>query len=233
MSRTSAASKRSSQAAASSAAVCTSTYVTPRRRGRPTLAATTVTSAPRRGRLLGQREAHAARRAVADVADGVDRLAGAARGHEHAQARRASRPAAQRGLDGGEQLGRLGQAAGAALAERGERAGAGLAARSRRARAGARGWPGWPGARTSPSFIAGATTSGRRHASAAAVSRLSASPWASLASVFADAGAIRNASARSTSSRCESGRARGGWSPGKAPRSGSRSHSVDAAPARR
>ena len=40
------------------------------------------------------------------------------------------------------------------------------------------------------SFIAGATTSGRRQASAAAVSRLSAVPAASLAIVFAEAGAM-------------------------------------------
>ena len=40
-------------------------------------------------------------------------------------------------------------------------------------------------------FIAGATGSGQRAASAAAVSRLSACPWASLAIVLALAGAIR------------------------------------------
>jgi hypothetical protein len=41
------------------------------------------------------------------------------------------------------------------------------------------------------SFIAGATTTGHVAASAALVSRLSARPWASLAIVFAVAGAIR------------------------------------------
>ncbi len=41
------------------------------------------------------------------------------------------------------------------------------------------------------SFIAGATSTGHGAASAAALSRLSAWPWASLASVFALAGAIR------------------------------------------
>ena len=40
-----------------------------------------------RGRLLGEREAHPPRRAVADEAHGVDRLARAAGGDEHAQAR--------------------------------------------------------------------------------------------------------------------------------------------------
>ena len=57
--------------------------------------------------------------------------------------------------------------------------------------------------------MAGATISGRRQASAAAVSRLSAWPSASLAIVFAEAGAIRNASARSTSSRWRERRVRG------------------------
>ncbi len=55
------------------------------------------------------------------------------------------------------------------------------------------------------SFMAGASTSGARDASAALVSRLSASPWASLAMVFADAGAMQNTSQRRTSSRCEIG----------------------------
>ena len=45
-------------------------------------------------------------------------------------------------------------------------------------------------------FIAGATTSGPRCASAASVTRLSASPWASFASVFAVNGAITYRSAR-------------------------------------
>jgi len=76
------------------------------------------------------------------------------------------------------------------------------------------------------SFMAGATISGRRHASAAAVSRLSAWPWASLAIVLADAGAIMNRSARSTSARCESGACSGAGSPGKAPRNASASHSL-------
>ena len=63
-------------------------------------------------------------------------------------------------------------------------------------------------------FMAGATISGRRHASAAAVSRLSACPCASLASVWAVAGAIRYTSACSTSARCESGACSGSGSPG-------------------
>jgi hypothetical protein len=75
------------------------------------------------------------------------------------------------------------------------------------------------------SFIAGATTSGDSHASAALVSRLSASPAASLAIVLADAGATAITSQRRTSSRCEIGSWSGAGSPGKAPRAGSRSNS--------
>ena len=51
------------------------------------LAAISVTSAPRRAASRGEREAHPARRAIADEADAVDRLAGASSGHEHPQAR--------------------------------------------------------------------------------------------------------------------------------------------------
>ena len=75
-------------------------------------------------------------------------------------------------------------------------------------------------------FIAGATSSGPRKASAIAVSRLSAAPAASLAIVFADAGTIARTSAVSASWRWLSGACSGAGSPGKAPRSGSGSHSV-------
>jgi hypothetical protein len=54
-------------------------------------------------------------------------------------------------------------------------------------------------------FIAGATTADSAAASAQLVSRLSASPAASLAIVFAEAGAIRKTSAFATSSRWLSG----------------------------
>ena len=63
-------------------------------------------------------------------------------------------------------------------------------------------------------FIAGASTSGAVQASAALVSRLSARPCASFASVLADAGATQNTSARRTSSRCEIGSCDGAGSPG-------------------
>ena len=63
-------------------------------------------------------------------------------------------------------------------------------------------------------FMAGATTIGAVHASAALVSRLSACPAASLAIVLADAGTIANASHLRTSSRCEIGSCSGSGSPG-------------------
>ena len=75
-------------------------------------------------------------------------------------------------------------------------------------------------------FIAGATSTGQVAASAQLVSRLSARPWASLAIVLAEAGAIRYRSACATSSRWLGGScAGGGWS-GNAPRAGSRSNSL-------
>ena len=54
-------------------------------------------------------------------------------------------------------------------------------------------------------FMAGASTSGPVDASAALVSRLSASPWANFAIVLADAGATQRTSAWRTSSRWEIG----------------------------
>ena len=73
--------------------------------------------------------------------------------------------------------------------------------------------------------MAGATTSGAPAASAALVSRLSASPAASLAIVLADAGATAYTSARRASSRWEIGAWSGAGSPGYAPRAGSGSNS--------
>ena len=66
-----------------------------------------MTSAPRRDGLVGDRDAHAAAGAVADVADGVQGLAGAARGHEDSHAGQAP-VRLQTGEDRGEDLGRLG-----------------------------------------------------------------------------------------------------------------------------
>ena len=63
-------------------------------------------------------------------------------------------------------------------------------------------------------FIAGATITGQVAASAALVSRLSAWPPASLASVFADAGAMTKTSAFSTSARWLIGSCAGAGSPG-------------------
>ena len=50
-----------------------------------TLAAISVTSAPRRAAAVGERDPHPPARAVADEADRVDRLAGPAGGDQHAQ----------------------------------------------------------------------------------------------------------------------------------------------------
>ncbi len=63
-------------------------------------------------------------------------------------------------------------------------------------------------------FIAGATATGHEAASAAVLRRLSACPWASLAIVFALAGAIRYRSARSTRARWLIGVRSGSGSPG-------------------
>jgi hypothetical protein len=75
-------------------------------------------------------------------------------------------------------------------------------------------------------FMAGATATGQAAASAAVVTRLSAWPVASLAIVFAVAGAIRYTSARSTSARWLMGARSGTGSPGYEPRAGSGSNSL-------
>ena len=75
------------------------------------------------------------------------------------------------------------------------------------------------------SFIAGATSRGASQARNDVVSIESAIPAASLAMVFADAGATRYASALATTSRWPIGSCSGTGSPGKAPRAGSRSNS--------
>ena len=78
--------KCSRTAASSSAVVSTVTSSMPAGRGIVTFAADQrdVGSAP--GGLLGEREAHPARGAVADEPDRVDRLARASGGHEHPKA---------------------------------------------------------------------------------------------------------------------------------------------------
>ena len=162
-----------------------------RRLERSTLAATTRhlgTAARRFGR---EREAHPPRGAVADVADAVDRLAGAAGGDQHAQAAPGAARAQQR-LDRGQQLGGLGQAADPVLAVGAElalaRAAITVTPRARQQlEVGLRGRVLGTSGCSSPAR----PRPGSRRASAAAVSRLSAWPWASLAIVFALAGAIR------------------------------------------
>ena len=152
----------SAQAAASSAAVSTSTSVTPGgARQRDVGGDDRDLGAAARG-LVGEREAHPAGRAVADVAHGVDRLARPAGGDEHAEAvevagvaRRAATASTAASSSGGS-----GRRPIAALAERAERAGAGLeharAARAQRARLAC-----VAGCSYMALFIAGATISGR------------------------------------------------------------------------
>ena len=75
------------------------------------------------------------------------------------------------------------------------------------------------------SFIAGATARGAAQARNAVVGIESQIPAASFASVFAEAGATRKASALWTTARWPIGSWAGGSSPGNAPRIGSRSNS--------
>ena len=105
-------------------------------------------------------------------------------------ARRASPPTRSARLDRRQQLRRLRQPADPELARRAQRTRARLAAPSRRARAASRGSPAWPDARTSRCSWPERRSAVAGTPSAAAVSRLSACPCASLASVCADAGAI-------------------------------------------
>ncbi len=75
------------------------------------------------------------------------------------------------------------------------------------------------------SFIAGATRRGAAQARKEVVSIESAAPAASFAIVLAEAGATRKASQLAASSRWPIGSCSGRGSPGKPPRSGSRSNS--------
>ena len=143
-------------------------------------------------RLVGERHAHPPRRAVAEEAHRVERLARAARGDEHAAP--CERARREQLLDPGGDLLRLRQPSDPPLAFRHlalvradeldvpphER----RDVRPRRRAAHMRG------------FIAGATRTGPRCASAASVRTLSAMPWASFASVFAVHGATTSRSAR-------------------------------------
>ena len=155
-----------------------------RRPGRRGSRASSVTSAPRRARLRGERDAHAARRAVADEAHGVERLARAAGGDEDALARQRARGRREQLLARGEDLLRLGHPAHAELAL-GSLALVGADSST-------------PRARSSSAFACVGRVrpharvhrrrderAGPRCASAASVRTLSARPCASFASVFA------------------------------------------------
>ena len=128
-------------------------------------------------------------------------------------------------LDGGEQLGRLGQPADAPLARRAERAGAGLehgrAARAQRGEVGLRG-----GCSYIASFIAGATISGRRQASAARGEQVVGLAGGELGERVRGRGRDEeDVGALDELEVARAARAPGAGSPGNAPRSGSGSHS--------
>ena len=166
---------------------------TPVRRAAATRSRTTsVTSAPRRAASSASARPIRPGRAVADVADRVDRLARAAGGDEHAQAvERARREAGRRRApprsppritpgSASRPIPHSPRDASAPLA--------GLARSARRGRAASRGSRAWPGAPTCGCSSPARPRAARVQASAALVSRLSASPPASFAIVFADAG---------------------------------------------
>ena len=144
--------------------------------------------------LRRERHAHPSRRAVADEADRVERLARAAGRDEHPLPTQRTVPHEQ-GARGAEDLLRLGHPPHAELSlgrlalVRPEEDDAAHAQRLG-IRAGRR------DATTCRGFIAGATSTGPRCASAASVRTLSESPCASLASVFAVHGATTRRSAR-------------------------------------
>ena len=207
---------------------------TPAGAGRATLAATSVTSAPRRAAALGERQAHAAARAVADEAHRVDRLAGAAGGDQHAQAVPGpARPPGSSASTAASSRSRLGQPADAVLAAGGERALVGLdhldaaLAQRRQVRLGRR------VARTCGRSSPGRRARGAVQARNEVVSIESAIPAASLAIVFADAGATRKASALATTSRWPIGSCSGSRVAGEGAAQRVALELVDRAPARR
>ena len=153
----------------------------PGARGSATLAATTVTSAPRRAASSASAQPIRPERAVADEAHGVDRLARAAGGDEHLAARRAARRRPRRGAPRRRPAARPARAGGRRPTRPASRARRCRArAPRRRGRAASSRFACVAGCSYIASFIAGATISGRRQASAAAVSRLSARPCGEL-----------------------------------------------------
>ena len=224
---------RSRTAPPSSAVVSTSIVATPAGAGSATLAATRVTSAPRRAAARGERDAHAAARAVADEAHRVDRLAGAAGGDQDPQPVPGPGGRRQQRLDLGEQPLGVGQPPGPVLAARGERAR--RRARSRatpRSRSVAR-FACVAASAYMRSFIAGATSRGAVQARKEVVSIESQIPAASLAIVFAEAGATRKASAFATTSRWPIGSCAGRLVAGEGAAHRIALELVDRAPARR
>ena len=226
ISSTPAAGNSAATASASSSVVSTSIARTPPGSGSADVGGDQrhLGAAPRRRGREG--EPHPAARAVADEAHRVDRLAGAAGGDQDAEPVPGAVRARQRSLDLGEQARGL-RAGARRRARRARRAAPAsgsitrITPRSRRVARFA-----WVAASAYiRSFIAGATSRGAVQARNAVVRIESQMPAASLAIVFADAGATRKASALETTSRWPIGSWSGAGSPGKAPRIGSRSNS--------
>ena len=147
-------------------------------------------SAP--ARLLGERDAHPARRAVADEAHRVDRLARSAGGDEHALAGEragASSCSTRAAISSGSAIRPTPHSPSAVSPSSGPTS---STPRERSVSTFAR----VAACAHMRGFIAGATSTGPRWASAASVSTLSASPCASFASVFAVHGATTSRSAR-------------------------------------
>ena len=178
-------------------------------------------------RLLGERQAHAPRRAVADEAHGVDRLARPARGDEHAQPVEVARRRPRRAPPRPRRAARAARAGGRCPTPPASRAARarlehGHAARAQRAR----GWPRGRDARTSrrssrarPRAGAGRRARPRSAGCPPGPSRAWRACWPS----GRDRGRRRRAR-RARGARAARAPARG--SPGNAPRSGSGSHSV-------
>ena len=195
-----------SHAAASSAAVLDVDVAHARaaRRARRSRRST-VTSRAERGGLVGEREAHPPRRAVADVAHGVDRLARAARRDEHAQPVPGPRAGRHERLDGGQQRRGLGEPARAPLVLARERADLGVDDRRAALRAASRRSPASPRAPTCCGSSPARRPAGRSRRARRSSAGCRRCPAASLAIVFAVAGATSRTSALRTSSRWLSG----------------------------
>ena len=191
MSRTWAPGNSARAASASCSPVSTSMRWTPGGLGQGDVGGDQGHVGPAAGGGGGEGDAHAAAGAVAEEANRVDRLAGAAGRDQDPEAVPGALAGRQLGFDPGEQAGRVGEAALAVLAARGQRALLGLDHGRRRARAASPGWPASPRRRTcgrSSPAPPGAARCRRGRRWSPSSRRL---PAASFATVLAEAGATR------------------------------------------